>query len=334
MTAPTPWQRYGPAFTGTRPVLREGDPGIDAAWLRRRRWGQVIAALWVVVVPVALGIGLFSAWGPFGWAATWQLATFGFNSAIWLIIPLLPLAFLPLLVARMRRIGIDTPFLLGMRQSFDADWGPRLEVAGGARTIFRQRRQIARWLAAVGGVVLAVAAGKGWHDAAMPHALLPEIGYARLANAALPLPTAARVIGAVSDHSREWTHDYTVRRDAHRDVYYALEPTGGRSGPVAVVEKSSTSPHYETAVWNMADPPGPREGMLTMLDAWTAGRLRAAGFALAPRVVVVERRQLHGRDPDPDPIADMMIGVIAASVMVVSAALWWGAWLGERRLAD
>ena len=333
MTAPPPWRSYGLSFTGERPVLREGDPGIDARWLRLRRVGEVGAALWAVLVPVLLVIGFASAWGPFGWAATWQLRVFGFNNAVWLTIPLLPLAFLPILVARVARIGVDTPFLLGVRQSFDARWGPRIEEEGGARTIFRRRRRVARWVTAGGGVALAVFAGKGWHDATVPHAPLATVGYARLA-AAVPLPPAVRVTGAASDHSLEWTHAYTVRRSTRRDVYYPLRPAGGPAGgPVTVVEMSSTSPQYEVAVWNMVDPPGPREGVPALLDEWTAGRLRAAGFPLAPRVIVLERQDLNGRSPYPDPITAFVFAVIAGSVALVAALTWWGTRLGERRLA-
>ncbi len=335
VATPPPWRRFDAAFTGPRPVLRQGDPGIDAAWLRRRRLGEIGAALWAVIVPVLLGMGFFSAWGPFGWAATWQLDVFGYNSAIWLTIPLLPLAFLPALVARVMRIGVDTPVLLGMRQSFDARWGPRIEEEGGVRAIFRRRRRIANWLTVVGAAALVIFAGKGWYDATLPHAPLTEVGYAQLTGTSGALPVAVRLAGAVADRSREWTHAYTVRRVTHQDVYYPLRPVGGAaSGPVAIVEMSSISPQYDRAIWNMVDPPGPREGMPVPIDAWTAGRLRAAGFQLAPRVVVLERRQLNGRDPYPDPITDMVLAIIAASVTLVSALTWWGARLGERRLGN
>jgi hypothetical protein len=62
-----PWRSFGPDFTGTRPVLREGDPGIDAHWLRRRRAGEVGAALWAVLAPVFLAIGFASPWGRSAW---------------------------------------------------------------------------------------------------------------------------------------------------------------------------------------------------------------------------------------------------------------------------
>lgn len=334
MKNPATWRSYGPGFTGTRPVLREGDPGIDARWLRLRRVGEVGAALWVVLAPVLLVIGFASAWGPFGWVVTWQLQAFGFNNAVWLTVPLLPLAFLPFLVARVARIGVDTPFLLGMRQSFDARWGPRIEEEGGVRAVFRRRRRVARWFTAVGAATLAVFAGKGWRDATVPHAPLAAIGYAQLAESAVPLPPAVRLTGAVSDHSREWTHAYTVHRSARRDVYYPLRPIDSPAdGPVALVEMSSTSPQYEVAAWNMVDPPGPREGVPALLDEWTARRLRAAGFPLAARVVVLERRDLNGRSPYPDPLTDLVFAVIAGSVALVASLVWWGTRLGERRLA-
>ena len=334
MRAPAPWRRYGPASTDPRPVLRQGDPGIDSAWLRRRRLGEIGAALWAVTLPLLLMVGFASAWGPFGWAATWQLAVFGFNNPVWLVIPLMPLAFIPSMIARLARIDVDTPFLLGMRQSFDAKWGPRVEEEGGARAIFRRRRRGAGWIVVAGAAVLAVFAGKGWHDSTVPHAPLPELPYARLAGGATALPPAVRVTGAVSDRSREWAHAYTVRRVTRRDVYYPLRRAGGpASGRVALVEMSSASSHYETAVWNMVDPPGPREGLPTLLDEWTAGRLRAAGFALADRVVVLKRRQLDGRSPYPDPITDLVFAIIAGSVTLVAALAWWGARRGERRLA-
>jgi hypothetical protein len=211
--------------------------------------------------------------------------------------------------------------------------GPRVEEKGGVRTILRRRRRGAQGFTTVGLAALAVFAGKGWHDSSVAHAPLPSVGYARLV-AAATLPPAIRLTGAVSDRSHEWTHTFTVRRSTRRDVYYPLRPASDPAGgPVTLVEMSSTSPQYEVAVWNMVDPPGLREGVPTLLDHWTAGRLRAAGFPLATRVVVLKRQRLNGRSPYPDPITDFVFAVIAGSVALVAALVWWGTRLGERRLA-
>ena len=90
-----------------------------------------------------------------------------------------------------------------------------------------------------------------------------------------------------------------------------------------LVELDPTSPQYAPAVWNSVDAPGPREGTLSPLDDWTADRLRAAGFKLADTVIVLERKQLNGRSPDPDPIDDVLIVILGTTVLLVSGLMFF-----------
>jgi len=326
VTDATVYRRFGMAFEGSRPTVRLGDPGIDDAWLWRRRLGVAVATVWYLAFPIVCAIGFISAWGPFGLVDTWQLETFGSNSVILLTILAMPLAFLPLAVARPRRIDGSTPFLLGMRQAFDAAWGPRVDRGEAARQAgLRTARRVTQAMTAVGAVGLVLFAWKGFHDAAAPHAPLPEIGCDRLVDPAFVPPRALRIVGAVADGSRRWARDYSVRQDVHHDVYVALRPVHGPAhARIALVELDRTSPQYDAhARWNMVDAPGAREGTTAVLDDWTADRLRAAGFRLAPHVVLLERRQLHGRNPDPDPIEDVALAIIPASVLLVGLVAWW-----------
>ena len=326
MTRPTDYRRFGADFTGTRPALRLGDPGIDAGWLRRYRWGAVGGAVWLVLLPVLLAVGFLSAWGPFGRIDSWQLDTFGSGSVILLVILFLPLAFVPLAAAHLLPVDGSTPALLGIRQSFDPRWGPRVVGRpGDARSRLRRLSRLAQGFAAIGAVTLAVFAAKGVHDADSPHAPLPEVGMGRLADPGQPLAHAVRLTGAVADRSKAWEHRYRIRQDSHRDVYYPLRPAGSAAGgAAAIVELDQTNPQYEEARWNMVDPPGPREGVPELLDDWTAGELRRAGIALAPRVVVLKRQQLGGRDPRPDPLDDFVFALFGFAALFCGLVFWWG----------
>ncbi|RZF65095.1 hypothetical protein EWE75_06865 [Sphingomonas populi] len=322
---PDDYRRFGLAFTGTRPVLTLGDPGIDQAWMQRYRLGKIVAIVWYIAFPILLAAGLISARGPFGWLETWQLRTFGSNSVILLAIPFTPIAFLPLVVARMSRIDRGAPFRLGMRQAFDTTWGPR--VSTGIDALPRRLRltkQIAGAVATIGAVALAGFVAKGVHDSSAPHAPLAEMSHAVLTDPATSLPDAIRVTKVTAERSPEWAHDYRVRQDVHRDVYFALRPAGEASArAVSLLEVDHTSPHYGEAIWNMIDPPGAREGVPQRLDDWTAEQLRRAGFRLAPHVVLLERRQLDGRNPNPDPIDDLLYCILAATAAFSGLMAMW-----------
>lgn len=325
MTRPADFRRFGAAFTGTRPVLRLGDPGIDAAWLRRYRLSAIGSALSFVLLPVALAVGFLSRWGPFGLIDTWQVETFGSGNVILLVILFMPLAFAPVLAAHLLPVDASTPMLLGIRQSVDPRWGPRVEEAV-ADTNLRLRRMTrgSQGVAVIGGVVLAFFACKGWRDAYTPHARLPVLDYARLVDPHTSLPHALRVTGAVADRSQGWIYRYSIRQDTHRDVYYPLRPAGqAATPPVALVELDQTSPQYAPAPWNEIDPPGPREGSTEPLDDWTGEQLRHAGIALARHVVVLKRQQLEGRDPEPDPLDDDIFGMLGFVGLLMGLALWW-----------
>lgn len=324
MTEPTPYRRFDRSFTGTRPRLRLGDPGIDARWIKRRRWGAVVATGWFVLLPLGLGTGFMSHWGVFGQLDSWQLDTFGSGSVILLTLLFMPLMFVPHLVTRAATVDGSTPFLIGMRQAFDNDWGPRVEGPPGATSTFRTAQRVALGVAAIGAAVLTFAIWKGFRDAATPHAPLPDVTFAALVDPSAPLPDAARMVGVDADRSQQWSHDYRVRADTHHDVYYPLRPIGERADvPVALVELDQTSPQYEPKPWNSVDAPGPREGLPSVLGDWEAGELRRAGMTLAPRVIVLQRQQLDGRSPFPDPMDDLLYGMLGCVAMFTGSLCWW-----------
>ena len=334
--APDDYRRFDAAFSGTRPVLTLGDPGIDGAWMQRYRFGVTAAILWYIAFPMLMVAGLISARGPFGWLDTWQLRMFGSNSVILLAIPFMPIAFVPLMVARLSRIDRRAPFRLGMRQAFDNTWGPRVRTGPDALPQrWRRTGRIAGAVAAIAAVALAGFVAKGMHDASVPHARLAEMSHAVLTEPLTALPDAVRVSGVTADRSREWAHDYRVRQDVHHDVYFALRPAAeANARAVSLLEVDHTSPQYGEAIWNMIDPPGAREGVPEQLDDWTAEQLRRAGFRLAPHVVVLERRQLDGRNPNPDPIDDILYGILAATATFSGLMTMWVAHRNARKLGQ
>ena len=331
---PDDYRRFGLAFAGTRPVLTLGDPGIDRAWMQRYRFGLIFAIVWYIAVPMLFLAGLISARGPFGWLDTWQLRTFGSNSVILLAIPFMPIAFLPMVVARSSRIDQGAPFRLGMRQAFDNKWGPRVSTGPDEMPRrLRRTKRISGTVAAIGAVALAGFVAKGMHDATSPHAPLAEASHAVLTDPATSLPDAIRVTNVTADRSRQWAYDYRVRRDVHHDVYFALKPAGeATERAVSLVELDHTNPQYGAEIWNMIDAPGAREGMPHLLDDWTAEQLRHAGFRLAPHVVVLERRQLDGRNPNPDPIDDILYCILAATATFSGLMSMWIAHRTARKL--
>ncbi|QYE36386.1 hypothetical protein KZX46_10940 [Polymorphobacter sp. PAMC 29334] len=277
-----------------------------------------------------------SRWGVFGAIDTWQLEVFGSNNVILLAMLSTPLIYVPLVIARPGRINGSTPMLLGMRQAFDNDFGPRIvsDPKKGLATL-RTAQRIAFGVMAIGVVVVAAATVKWVHDARSPHARLPSVGYATLIDPATSLPEAATVKDVVADRSIQWAYDFTVRQDAHHDVYYPLRPLGQpATAPVALVERDQTSPQYDAmAVWNMVNAPGAREGVPAVLGTWKADQLRRAGFVLAPRVIVLTRQQLHGRSPDPDPF-DNFPFVLVGIVALVLGGLFGLRFTRLRRLRD
>lgn len=107
-------------------------------------------------------------------------------------------------------------------------------------------------------------------------------------------------------------------------MYFPLRPASGRPDePVLLVELDQTSPRYEPALWNMIDPPGPREGLPSALSDWEAGELRRAGIRLAPHMIVLKRQQLDGRSPCPDPLDDTIYGMFGFVASFVGSVLWW-----------
>lgn len=328
------FRRFGLDFTGTRPTIRLGDPGFDASWLRRYRAGSWLAVLWWGFMPMVLGIGLMSAWGPFGAIDAWQLDTFGSGNVILLVILAMPLLALPILAAKLLPVDDSRAFLIGVRQAFDNRWGPKLVNPKADPKRGAQRALVAcRIVAGSGAALLCASVAWGVHDADSPHAPLVPMTRGALLAADGHLPHAARVTGLSADRVREWRYDYVVRRDSHLDVYYPLRGPGS-SGPADVIEVDRTFPQDAPAVYNMVDPPGPREGTLSAVDDWTADRLRAAGIAVAPHAVLLERRHLEGRDPDPDPMDAFMPGIVGFTMAFMGVVGWVSASRRRRTFVD
>ncbi|WP_420140058.1 hypothetical protein [Sphingomonas sp.] len=317
------YRSYDAAFTGTRPKLRLGDPGIDVQWMRRRLWGSLVAGTWSGFVLPLIGLGLMSHWGPFGRLDSWQLETFGSNSLILLAILFFPLIFVPRVITAVMPINRSTPFLLGMRQAYDRDWGPKIEGYADSPSHFRKVRRACLVVTIVGVTAIVVAIAYGVYDASRPRAPLPQLSLARLADPSAPLPSAARVIGAVPDLSQRWNYHYNVRQDIHHDVYYPLRAPGERADvPAKVVELDQTSPQSEVASWNMVNAPGPREGTLSVMGDWEAGEMQHAGVKLAAHVTLLTREQLHGKMPDQG-MTGFFIGLFGFVATLLGGALYW-----------
>lgn len=321
---PSPYRYYGAAFAGTRPTLRLGDPGIDAHWIRRRRWGAIVAACWGTFLLPLIGIALMSHWGVFGRIDSWQLATFGSENIIFLVILCMPLMFLPKIVTAVFPIDQSTPFLLGMRQAFDDKWGPKVLGKPPAPARFYKARRVLMTIAGVGIAMMIFGIGREVHNANATRPPLPEIPLARLANLPAPLPAAARVTDAIPDLSARWNYDYRIRYDNHHDVYYPLRSPGSPATLSAtVVEVDQTDPDDDVSRWNMVNAPGPREGALSDLDLWKRAEMQRAGVKLAPHVILLTRQQLHGTMPSPEETLDVMMGLFGFVTFFMGGVMAW-----------
>jgi hypothetical protein len=290
--------------------------------------GTVGAALsrgsWYAFLLPVLGIGLISHWGIFGRIDSWQLATFGSENIILLAVLFSPLMFIPRLVTAILLIDQSTPFLLGMRQASDADWGPKVEWRTVAASRLRAIQRACLIVAGIGLASLIFAVSRGVYDAGLPRPPLPRMSLARLADPSVPLPAAARIVGAAPDLSKRWNYDFRVRQDLRHDVYYALRAPGASAEtPAAVVEVDQTSPQNDVKPSNMVDAPGSREGTLSILGDWEAGEIRRAGVRLAPHVTLLTREQLDGKTPDPQETPNVLFGIFGFVGLIMGIALWW-----------
>jgi hypothetical protein len=154
---------------------------------------------------------------------------------------------------------------------------------------------------------------------------LPVLRYSQVASGDA-LPTAIRIDDVAGFTQAAWVHNYSIRQTRYRAVYYPLAPAGWTSDqPVHLLEMDSIIVGDGPAPYNAVNAPGPREGTLHELDDdWIASELRRSGLKLANPVMVLERRQLHGLQPQPDAV-DAFADFILPSVSIgfVAALMAW-----------
>jgi hypothetical protein len=308
------------------PALHPGDPGIDENWMRSHRHGARFILVWFFVWMIVTCAGVLTHAGPFGWLASLELRLIGSDNPVLTAIPALILTLAPGLVAMCTRKDTSRPFLFGIQDSLDPQRRPVLVLP--SRDLVRRYRTM--WRASLVVCVLCfIAVGIGvWkieHSGSGPRIPLPALRYPQVASGNA-LPTAARIDGVVAYTQAAWIHNYSIRQTRYRSVYYPLAPAGWMSDqPVRLLELDSIIVGDDPAPYNAVNAPGPREGTLYKLDDdWIAGELRRSGMKLANPVMVLERRQLHGLQPQPD-AADAFSDFILPGIAIgfIAALMAW-----------
>jgi hypothetical protein len=312
--------------------LHLGDPGIDENWIRRHRQGGRFMLVWILAWMIVMCAGVLTHVGPFGWLASLELRAIGSDDPVLTALPALILMLAPGLAAMCTRKDASRPFLFGIQDSLDPQRHPILVLP--PRNLVRRYRTI--WRASLVVCVLClIALGIGvWkieHTGSDPRIPLPILRYPQVASGNA-LPTAARIDGVVAHTQAAWIHNYSIRQTRYRSVYYPLAPAGWMSDqPVRLLELDSIIVGDDPAPYNAVNAPGPREGTLYKLnDDWIAGELRRSGLKLSNPVMVLERRQLHGLQPQLDAVDAFADFILPAIIIGFVAALM--AWASRRQL--
>lgn len=315
--------------------IRPGDPGIDQTWLRRHRQGTWVSLAWLFGWMAIVCIGVLTKAGIFGWMASIEQRLIGSDNPIITALPVLFIWLAPgFIVMRMKK-DAARPFLFGIQDALDPKRPPVLTQAPDA--IPRRLRNLQRISLAVVALCLipiSIGVWKIQHIGKDPHIPLPVVDYTRAVSGA-DVPVHARIDGVAAFAGDAWVHDYSIRQDRHRDVYYPLAPSGWTPGkPVQLLELDSTYPDDEARPSNQVNAPGPREGALHLLDDdWIKGELQRHGFKLAEPVMVLERQPLQGFEPWSDGV-DLFLDYVFVPLVfaIVALALALSARLKIKRL--
>ena len=301
-----------------RLVVRLGDPGIDAQWVRSRSIGVGLAVTWLIAATMALGFMAAASVGPVGWVEGWQTRSFGMSNPILAVLPFMLLPFAPAL-ARFLPADSSRPLVLGIQQGFSPGLGPRFEPTVEMRVRHVAAGGVVASAAVVAGL-LAMAGGIAWAVRA-PSIVGPRtsVTYDDVIHAPKSSAGDVEVSGAV-ERGPKWLQKTRVRGTINYSEWQVLAPPTV-SGPWQLVEKTAAGVDGEGRVHLHARPT--LVGRLYPLDGWTAARLREAGFDLAEHPVALERSSGDHGDSIKASMPGALVAMFGFVVVFLSGLFRW-----------
>jgi hypothetical protein len=287
-----------------RTVVRPGDPGIDARWLRRRMAGVALSAGWLPLATLAIGAMTASRIGPPGWIEAWQLRTTGMANPLFAALPLMPLVFATRL-AGLLQANERRPFILGMQQAWNPRAVPRLEMPD--NHIDRRTRRtyaISLTVMAVGLVALAASVAWVWTNSTRPPATPVPVSYDDVV--AGRAPRGLVVVGGVRDGASRWIESTHLRTTTVYDEWHDL-PRADAPAPAALVERIALDVGPDGRAREFVRPG--LFGRVEPLDDWHADLLRREGFALAAHPWQLTRSISVGTDGMDDDDGGFVLGM-------------------------
>jgi|GEM_PF-3731799 len=295
---------------------------------RARNWGAAVAAVWYLGGFVLLIAGAVMQVGPYAWAQSWQVRHLGSDSATMSFLPGFGILLVPMLVLALLPRRPDWPFVNGAKDAF---WPDRRASRPVVSTDILVRRMRRSWRVML---VLALACPLvgtvlGWMSLRpgeqAPGSALPTLTMAEAAARGATLPDYARLTGGTPQPDLAWEHDFSIRTTRYQDVYTPVTAPGWRHGDaVSVLQLESLADFQQ---------PGATEGELSRgLPAWLITSMRAGGVPVADDPVVLKRKKLDGRVPEPDEVGAILAGIFSASAGLTFGGLAFGFHRAYRRL--
>lgn len=303
-----------------RAVVRMGDPGIDAGWVRRRSLGGTLALVWLVGTTIGVGAMAAGAVGPIGWIEGWQLRATGTASPVIAALPFMVLPFAPVL-ARLFATDVRRPLLLGVQQAFSPTSGPRFEPTSGMRARrIATMRAIATVVLVAGLLAMAAGIAWSWHASSAPVPPPVAVPYGDVIRGRAPAGPV--LVTGAEQRSQGWLEAVRVRGSTVRSLWRVLLPPGD-AGRVALVEKIAVGEDDAGRLRPYVRPT--LSGRIAPLDDWTAARLREQGFALTDRPFVLERSMGDQGDAVDASSSGMLLAMFGSVAIFMGAITRWQA---------
>lgn len=293
-----------------------------------RNWGAAVAVTWYLGGFVLLMACAVMQVGPYAWAQSWQVRHLGADSAIMSFLPGFAILLLPMLILGLLPRRPDWPFVNGAKDAFWPDRrAPRPAVS--TDILLRRMRRLRRIMLVLALACPLVGALLGWMSLRpgeqTPGSALPDLTMAEVIAPSVTLPDYARLTGGTTQPDLAWEHDYSIRTTRYQDVYTPMTAPGWRPGDVVSVLQLETLAYFQQ--------PGATEGELSRgLPAWLIASMRTDGVPVADDPVVLKRKKLDGRVPEPDEVGAILAGIFSASAGLTFGGLAFGFHRAYRRL--
>lgn len=295
---------------------------------RARNWGAAVAVTWYLGGFVLLIACAIMQAGPYAWAQSWQVRHLGADSAIMNFLPGFAILLLPMLVLALLPRRPDWPVVNGAKDAFWPDRrAPRPVVS--TDTLLRRMQRLRRVMLVLALACPLVGALLGWMSLRpgeqTPGSALPTLTMAEAVAPGATLPDYVRLTGGTPQPDLAWEHDYSIRTTRYQDIYTPVTAPGWRSGDaVSVLQLAKLADLQQ---------PGATEGELSRgLPAWLIASMRTDGVPVIDDPVVLKRKKLEGRVPEPDDVDAILAGIFSASAGLTFGGLAFGFHRAYRRL--